>query len=228
MTENDKQLTSKAQRTRQRIFEVAIDQFVQKGYEETTMRDIATAADCSLGLAYRYFDSKEALVLRLWQQSADDFVKQIAELDKDNFTERYYQALHQKIEQLEPYRGVMQATIGAAMNPRSGVAIISPETSWYRDAILEALEDLVMNSSDAPREDRSKQIAMIMYGVHLLMTLVWIYDTSAQQNLTQTALNFMRDTMKLLRPLLMLPPVTRTLAKLALLMEGIFVPEKTG
>ncbi|MEL6524573.1 MAG: hypothetical protein AAFQ07_02585, partial [Chloroflexota bacterium] len=84
---------------------------------------------------------------------------------------------------------------------------VSDETTWYRDVVLAGLEEMVLTASDAPNEDRSKQIAMIMYGVHLILTLVWVYDKTTNQRLTQEALDFMKDGMKLLRPLLILPPV---------------------
>lgn len=42
---------SKAEQTRQRIFDAAIPLFIERGHEETTMRAIALAADSSLGLA---------------------------------------------------------------------------------------------------------------------------------------------------------------------------------
>ncbi|GAB5490981.1 MAG: TetR/AcrR family transcriptional regulator [Phototrophicaceae bacterium] len=222
---NQTELTDKAKKTRQRIFEVAIEQFVQNGYEETTMRDIAKSADCSLGLAYRYFDSKDAIVLMLWQELADDFAFRMSQLEEGNLTNRYYLAMQEKVSQLLPYRSVIKATIGAAMNPASGVAIVGSETTWYRDVVLGALEKLVIESTDAPKEVRSKQIAMIMYAVHLMLTLVWIYDTKPNQSLTQEALDFMRDTMKLLRPMLILPPVASTLARLSRIMAGIFSAE---
>lgn len=53
-------LTQKAALTRQRIIDTALHLFATKVYDQTTMRDIAAAADCSLGLAYRYFASKDA------------------------------------------------------------------------------------------------------------------------------------------------------------------------
>ena len=65
-------LTEKAQRTREHIFETALRLFIERGYEKTTLRDIATAADCSLGLTYRYFESKEDLVLTLYERLADE------------------------------------------------------------------------------------------------------------------------------------------------------------
>lgn len=226
MKNKNTELTDKAKRTRQRIFEIAIEQFVERGYEETTMRDIAKAADCSLGLAYRYFDGKDAIVLMLWQELAEDFADRIGQLGDGNLTERYYLAMKEKVNQLQPYRSVIKATIGAAMNPASGVAIVGSETTWYRDVVLSALEKLVIESTDAPKEVRSKQIAMIMYAVHLMLTLVWVYDNKSEQSLTQEALNFMRDTMKLLRPMLILPPVASTLARLSRIMAGIFSAEE--
>ncbi|MEO1644085.1 MAG: TetR/AcrR family transcriptional regulator [Chloroflexota bacterium] len=221
------ELTPKAQRTRKRIFDVAIDQFMSKGYDETTMRDIAKAADCSLGLAYRYFDSKEAMVLMLWEELADDFAERITKIntEHDTLTARYHAAMGAKIKQLEPYRAVIQGTIGRAMNPASGVAIVSDETTWYRDVVLAGLEEMVLTASDAPNEDRSKQIAMIMYGVHLILTLVWVYDKTTNQRLTQEALDFMKDGMKLLRPLLILPPVGSIIERLANIMAGVFKAE---
>ena len=43
------------------ILESALDIFIRKGYGETKIADIAKAADMSMGLLFRYFDSKEKL-----------------------------------------------------------------------------------------------------------------------------------------------------------------------
>lgn len=224
MTEN-KTLTPKAQRTRQRIFDTAIELFVQKGYEETTMIDIAQGADCSPGLAYRYFSGKDALVLELWTHLATDFVIQLDEIDNGSWVDRYYQAMQIKIRQLQPYRDVIQATIGAAMNPDSGVAIIGNETTDYRDITLSGFESLIADSKDAPKELRIQQLAILMYGIHLVTILVWIYDRTPSQRVTESTLSFMHDTAKLLRPIMILPPVSNSLTRLAKIMEGIFVPD---
>jgi AcrR family transcriptional regulator len=66
--------TPKGTMTQQRILDAALALFASKGYEATTMRDIAAAADCSLGLTYRYFASKEDLILELYRWLADQLV----------------------------------------------------------------------------------------------------------------------------------------------------------
>src|SRR5919198_906814 len=48
--------------TRRHILETALALFRERGFEETTIRDIARRAGLSLGAAYYYFNSKEAIV----------------------------------------------------------------------------------------------------------------------------------------------------------------------
>jgi AcrR family transcriptional regulator len=61
-------LTPKARRTRERILEAAL--FADRGYEATTMREVGRKAGTSLGLAYRYFASKEVFALALYVRLA--------------------------------------------------------------------------------------------------------------------------------------------------------------
>ena len=42
------QLTPKGERTREHILDTALSLFIEKGYDATTMRDIAVAAESSL------------------------------------------------------------------------------------------------------------------------------------------------------------------------------------
>ena len=55
---------------RARILESARSVFARKGME-TTISDIAAEARISLGLAYRYFASKEAILFALVKQTID-------------------------------------------------------------------------------------------------------------------------------------------------------------
>jgi len=66
-------IEDKGRRSRQHIFETAMAQFAERGFAQVTMRDVARAAGCSLGLAYKYFASKEELVLALYALLAEEF-----------------------------------------------------------------------------------------------------------------------------------------------------------
>src|SRR5690349_11193752 len=60
--------TPKAEETRRRIYEAALESFRERGFEQTTMRDIARQARVALGATYYYFSSKEAIVLAFYEE----------------------------------------------------------------------------------------------------------------------------------------------------------------
>jgi AcrR family transcriptional regulator len=228
MNETQPTLTPKAQQTRQRILDAAINQFIEQGYEKTTMRDIAAAANCSLGLTYRYFGKKEDLVLGLWEQLANESAAMVETLPEGTIAERYYQFMLKKLEQITPYRDALGALFGAAMNPNSGVAIVGSETVDYRDITIAALHELIESSTDMPDDLLAEQFALLLYGNQLILILVWLYDRAPEQRATRDLLDFSRETMKLLRPALVLPFFTNSLSRLASIVARIFLPEKTS
>jgi AcrR family transcriptional regulator len=48
---------------RERLFRAALDLFVRKGFDETTVEDITNAADLGKGTFFNYFPSKEHILL---------------------------------------------------------------------------------------------------------------------------------------------------------------------
>src|SRR5690348_15074160 len=53
----------KKRQTRQRIAEVAVGLFVERGFDDVTMAEVAEAAEVSVNTVYNYFQAKEDLVL---------------------------------------------------------------------------------------------------------------------------------------------------------------------
>src|SRR5438067_13326836 len=60
---------TKGEEARDRIHAVALSLFRKKGFDATTMRDIAAAAEVALGAAYYYFPSKDAIVLAYYERT---------------------------------------------------------------------------------------------------------------------------------------------------------------
>jgi AcrR family transcriptional regulator len=58
---------------RREILEAAIQAFTEKGYDKTSVDDIARAADVSKGTLYWYFENKQMLFAALVQLVFDDF-----------------------------------------------------------------------------------------------------------------------------------------------------------
>jgi len=62
----EKRGTTKGEKTKRRILEISLHLFADQGYHGTSMRDIAQAANVSLGLAYNYFRNKEDLLEQIF------------------------------------------------------------------------------------------------------------------------------------------------------------------
>ncbi|MGH2662329.1 MAG: TetR family transcriptional regulator [Actinomycetota bacterium] len=61
-------LTPKQEARRRRVIEAAAQLASEGGYDAVQMRDVATRADVALGTVYRYFSSKDQLLVEcLWQ-----------------------------------------------------------------------------------------------------------------------------------------------------------------
>ena len=214
---SERVLTPKAERTRERIFAAALSLFSEKGYERATMRDVAKAAGASLGLAYRYFASKEELVLELYLRLADGFGERVREeLPTGTVAERFEEAMFIKLELAGPYREPLGALTASALNPNSGIAVLGPGTARIRKRVDEVFLEVVNGASDAPRGERQRrEMAAVLNAAHLGVLLYWFHDRSEGNRATREAVAFARDAIRLVRPALRLPPPARAFTRLA-------------
>lgn len=223
MTAEQPALTQKAQETRQRIFDTAVKLFMEKGYEETTMRDIAAEADCSLGLAYRYFETKEVVVIQLYRQLAASTTARIDALPAVPMADRFYQIMTEVMQSVTPYRPVWQGIFGGALNPNSRYGVLGEATADIRAEMKSVFERLVTEASDAPKKpDQVAAMGMLLYVAYLMTLLFWISDRSADYKTTYQLLDFSRDTLTLIRGALVLPPVAKGMMRLSGIVEQVF------
>ena len=64
--------------SRARILEHALILFAQHGYQQTSVKMIAQAAGIAQGLLYNYFDSKEQVLVAIFEQSVADILESFA------------------------------------------------------------------------------------------------------------------------------------------------------
>ncbi len=223
MTAEQPTLTPKAQETRQRIFDTAVKLFMEKGYEETTMRDIATEAECSLGLAYRYFESKEVVVIELYRHLAANTTTRIDALPSVPVAERFYQIMTEVLQTVIPFRPVWQGIFSGALNPNSRYGVLGEATVDIRTEMKGVFARLVTEASDAPKKpEQVAALGMLLYVAYLMTLLFWISDRSPDYKTTYQLLDFSRDTLTLIRGALVLPPVTKGMMRLAGIVEQVF------
>lgn len=217
------ELTPKAQETRERIFSTAVRLFTEKGYEQTTMRDIAAAADCSLGLTYRYFENKEDLVLALYRQLTAQTKQHVHELPVVPLGERFQLVMIDILRQVTPYRSAWSGIFGGAMNPASPIAVLGDRTADMRLELRGVFTELVATASDAPKKtDQVEALGMLLYVAHLMVLLFWISDQTAGRRATLNLLDFSKDMLGLIKTVLFLPVASKGLVRLASIVESVF------
>src|SRR5260221_9217066 len=115
---------SKAELTRERILQAALNLFRANGYENTTLRQIAAESGSSLGLAYRYFGGKEEFVLAFYELLAAEFIQQIPDLPRGKIAQRFAAAFRLKLSLIEPHNKLFGVLLSSALNPNSRVAVL--------------------------------------------------------------------------------------------------------
>jgi AcrR family transcriptional regulator len=92
--------------------------FAEKGYMQTSTREIAKKANLSEGLIYTYFESKDHLLLALLEKLANAGFDEILSEERDgtigqDMLSKTLQIRHGFLDELEP---MMRATMGEAIN----------------------------------------------------------------------------------------------------------------
>ena len=87
------------ERRRGEILSAAETCFVAKGFHQTSMQDIASASGLSMGLLYRYFDSKSAIIRAFSALDRDRMIAGVTALaDAADFIAGLAKLLKQELE----------------------------------------------------------------------------------------------------------------------------------
>jgi AcrR family transcriptional regulator len=215
-------LTPKARRTRERILEAALALFVDRGYEATTMRDVAREAGASLGLAYRYFASKEEFALALYMRLAEESEEWARDgLAGGTVAERFEAAMLAKLDQVSSHRGPLAALLTSALDPNSRLAALGEGTAAVREKMGGVFLEVVRGASDAPGEKQVRELGNVLYALHLAILLYWFHDKTPETRASRELVGSARDALRYLRPALRLPPMSRVLSRLTGALENV-------
>ena len=209
--------TPRAEDTRRRIYDSALELFREKGFEQTTMRDVAAKAGVALGGAYYYFSSKEAIVLAFYQEMQESSHELILEAmgSHKKLKDRLRCVLEKRLELLVPNRKFCDALFRHAPDPSDPLSPFSQEARPIRERAIEHLR-LAMDRGDVKvPPDLKAHLPYLLWLYQMAIILFWLYDRSPRQERTQ---KLMEKSLALLVNLLRLSgmPLMRPLRKAAL------------
>jgi AcrR family transcriptional regulator len=174
------ELTPRAQQTRAVIVAAALALFRERGYEATTMREIASRAGVSTGNAYYYFGSKEELIQEFYATShAEHLAVSRARLDgQHELGARLRDTLRAMIDVLAPYHAFAATFYKHAAEPSSPLSPFSKESSPARTASIGLYRDLVNGSSAKMPKDVRERLPELLWLMQMGVILYWVHDTS--------------------------------------------------
>jgi AcrR family transcriptional regulator len=166
--------------SRRRLYEIAVRLIASRGWHRTTLRDIAQEADVSVGLLYRYFPSKRAIVLALYEDLSSEYATRASQMPPGRWRERFVFALRASLEVLRPHRGTLAALVPVLIGDGED-GLFAPGTAFSRIRVEQVFREAVLGSTDAPRLRLGSSLGRLLYFVHLATILWWLLDKSPEQ-----------------------------------------------
>jgi AcrR family transcriptional regulator len=221
-----KTATPKGEETRTRIYDAALTLFRDRGFEATTMRDVAAAAGMSLGAAYHYFPSKDAIVLAYYDHVSREHARRVATdtAGETSLATRLRIAFLSKYEIVRHDRPLMGALLRFAGDPKHPLSFFGAATRHHRLASMAVFAG-ALGDEKLP-DDLARIAPVALWALHMGLLLYFLHDTSAGARrtavLTTGAVDLVVAAFKLARL-----PLLRSLRRrvIALLDDAKLLPE---
>lgn len=174
--------------TEQRILEAAARLFVSSGWENTTTREIATAAGIATGTLFNYFPCKEAIAAALMSDALEKAEQEFSArpLDEASLEEDLFTLIWTGLKGLRPHRSFLALAAETIFSP---LARSSPDRTG--DAIrvrhLEMVEQIIgAHGGSGPLRAVTMQLYWTLY---LGVFAYWAADESPNQEDTLALLD---------------------------------------
>lgn len=174
-----------SEETRRHILETALALFRERGFEETTIRDIAARAGLSLGAAYYYFKSKEAIVGAYYEYVQQEHLarSQEAFARGGDLRERLRAALHAKIDIVQEDRRFLRALFRYGGDPGHSLSWFGPATREQRQLSVDVFDEAI--AAERLPADVRESAPTLLWTLHMGILLYFLYDESPHQHRTR-------------------------------------------
>ena len=187
--------------------DASLELFREKGFDETTMRDIAASAGVATGAAYYYFRSKEELVMAFYARTAEEarvLVPQVLDQSKE-LRKRLRALIDLKLSQFAQHRRLLIGLVRIGIDPAHPLSPFGKETQSMRDESIDSFRMALNESNVRIPKDLQADLPNLLWLYQMGVILFWIFDDSPKQRRTQTLLDGTLDLIVRLIQLSALP-----------------------
>lgn len=199
--------TVKAEETRERILDSALKLFRDKGFDETTMRDIAAEAGVATGAAYYYFRSKEELVMAFYVRTAEEARELWPEVigRGRDLKKRIRAIIDLKFEQFAKHRRLLVALVRIGIDPAHPLSPFGKETEPMRNESIDSFRMAIDGSNTHVPKDLRADLPRLLWLYQMGLILFWMFDDSPRQQRTKNLVDGSLDLIVRLLALSSLP-----------------------
>ena len=210
--------------TRTKILEAALELFRERGFAEATMREIASRAGVASGLAYYYFDSKDAIVLAFYQRAQEELAGQMeAAQQGKTLKDRLQAMIEARFTYFEPNRRFLGALMAHAANPNSPLSPFGEPSKDIREREFASIQRAIDETGTSVPKDLAPHMPKILWMYQLGLLLFWIYDPSKGQQRTRALVDKSLGLVLALLKMSNVPlmrPARRTVLDIVEILEG--------
>ena len=172
--------------THRRILDAAVDLFRKHGYESTTTRDIAGAAEIATGTLFNYFAGKEAIVACLAEEALAKARTAFRGKPSDGeLTEQLFAYVAAELRQLKPLRSFIMPMLETSLSPLAAAARCESTDSLRADH-LATVTELARKHGIA---ELSPVALQVYWSLYIGVLAFWAADRSPKQEDTLALLD---------------------------------------
>lgn len=182
--------TEKGELTRNTILESALELLRDKGFDATTMRDVASKAGVALGAAYYYFASKDAIVMGFYERAQEQLAPLLDQslANTKGLHDRLRAIIQAKLDYFAADRKLMGA-LSAHIDPHHPLSPFSEETRSIRDQDIGFFSRAIDGAKVRVPEDLKVHLPRVLWLYQMGLILFWVYDSSPKQERTAKLLD---------------------------------------
>lgn len=172
--------TRKGEQTRAAIFDAALALFRERGYEATTMRDIAARAGVSLGSSYHYFPSKQHLVLEFYRHTHHlhrEASEAVLASERD-LAVRLRGVVRALVLTCEPFHAVAGSIFSTVADPVNPLNPFGDESRELREEAIGLYFEVVRGSNARLPAEVAAELPRLLWLYQMGVLYFWILDRS--------------------------------------------------
>ncbi|MFK7918699.1 MAG: TetR/AcrR family transcriptional regulator [Ilumatobacter sp.] len=171
---------TKGEQKRAVIIDAALALFEERGFEASTMRAIAERAEVSVGNAYYYFDSKEALIQAFYDRAAAEHQRR-ADVELDGVTDLMERAtlnLLAWVDEMSGFHEFAGVFLRTASDPSSPLSPFSNESAPARELAIDGWRRVVDGAEIELSDEVSGELPQLLWLFQMGVVLFWVHDRS--------------------------------------------------